>query len=93
MVTRRRKRNAAAGGKLIPAKVRVSKDGTVRVFVNPKHLRRSNPQQAFNVYIGTKKIDTVFYDSDMSAADVKRSLVNHDGYDSRIKVVKAKKPK
>jgi hypothetical protein len=49
VVLRKRKavtqrRNAASTGKLIPAKVRVSKDGTVRVFVNPRHL---NPNDDF----------------------------------------------
>jgi hypothetical protein len=45
-------------------------------------------QAAFNVYFKGKKVTTVFADSDMTAADVKRGLVNHDGYSSSVKVVK-----
>ena len=40
--------------------------------------------QAWNVYSGGKKIDTVFYDSNIDKEDVKRGLVDHDGYDSNI---------
>ena len=42
--------------------------------------------QAWNVYLNGKLIDTVFFTPDMGADDVKRSLVNHDGYDSGITV-------
>ena len=45
---------------------------------------------AYNVYIGRKLIDTVFQSGSSTAAEVKRSLVNHDGYDPRIKVTKQK---
>lgn len=48
---------------------------------------------AFNVYnIDGKLIDTVF-DSETDPAEVKRSLVNHDGYDHNIRVTKCRKPK
>lgn len=49
--------------------------------------------QAFNVYLNGKLIDTVFY-SDSAKVDideVKRSLVNHDGYNPAIVVRKEKK--
>ena len=48
---------------------------------------------AFNVYLRGKLIDTVFYSDKATETvdDVYRSLVNHDGYDSRITVVKARK--
>lgn len=55
----RRKRNAVSTGKLIPAKVRVSKDGTVRVFVNPRHLK--NPADTI-VYISRIKLDRQGYE-------------------------------
>jgi hypothetical protein len=48
--------------------------------------------KAFNVYLNGKLIDTVFYSdsSNETCEDVKRSLVNHDGYDSAIVVKKQK---
>lgn len=46
---------------------------------------------AFNVYNSMGKlIDTVF-DNEKDPAEVKRSLVNHDGYDSNIRVTKVRK--
>jgi len=46
--------------------------------------------QAFNVYLHDKEIDTVFYEANtkITVEEVRDSLVNHDGYDSRIKVRK-----
>lgn len=41
----RRVNAASSTGKMIPAKVRVSKDGTVRVFVNPKYLPQLGDRQ------------------------------------------------
>ena len=47
---------------------------------------------AFNVWLNNKLIDTVFYSSlpartiKASIEDIYNSLVNHDGYDSNIKV-------
>ena len=43
--------------------------------------------KAFQVFLNGKWIDTVFMDDDMTAKDVKESLVNHDGYPSKIGVV------
>ena len=50
-------------------------------------VKRSS--RAFDVYLNRKWIDTVFYDRDslVTYDDVKRSLVNHDGYDPNIIVV------
>lgn len=45
---------------------------------------------AYRVSLHGKNIDTVF-SSQSSADEVKRSLINHDGYDSAIKVSKARK--
>lgn len=46
--------------------------------------------QAFNVYLNEKEIDKIFYndDSRVTVEDVYHSLVDHDGYDYRIVVVK-----
>jgi hypothetical protein len=51
--------------------------------------------QAFNVYLGKKLIDTVFYSASakVDTEEVRKSLINHDGYDSRIKVVKCRRQK
>ena len=59
----------------------------------PYHIRLSatpNPSQAFDVFLDGKHIDTVFYGADVTVDvdEVKRSLVNHDGYDSDIEVKK-----
>ena len=45
---------------------------------------------AFDVYLKGKHIDTVFYDADMSALDVRRSLIDHDGYNECIIVYRCK---
>jgi hypothetical protein len=46
--------------------------------------------RAFNVYLGRKKIDRVFYKvrprEKLSADDVRRSLIEYDGYDPDIRV-------
>lgn len=48
---------------------------------------------AFNVYFKGRIIDTVFYSPNTkeTPSDVKRSLVEHDGYNSAIVVRKARK--
>lgn len=45
---------------------------------------------AWEVWQGRKHIDTVYFSPNMSASEVKRSLVNHDGYDNDIKVHKSR---
>lgn len=47
--------------------------------------------QAWNVYLCNRKIDTVFFTKVCSKEFVKDSLINIDGYDKRIKVCKARK--
>jgi hypothetical protein len=42
--------------------------------------------KAWNVYLDGDEIDTVFYDANNDAEDVRRSLINHDNYDPRITV-------
>lgn len=46
--------------------------------------------QAFKVFLGKKAIDTIFYGDDQKVTreKVKKSLVDHDGYDPRITIVK-----
>ena len=48
---------------------------------------------AYDVYLNGKLIDTVFQSDPSNPEDVKRSLVNHDGYDSEIVVKKARRKK
>ncbi len=45
---------------------------------------------AWDVYLNGKLIDTVFYDSGCDADYVRRGLIDHDGYDYRIVVRKAR---
>ena len=52
---------------------------------------KENPATAYNVYLGTKHIDTVFQSGTSSADEVRRALINHDGYDRRIRVTKARR--
>ena len=40
--------------------------------------------KAWNVYLERKIIDTVFYDEDIDAEEVKEGLVDHDGYNPGI---------
>jgi len=49
--------------------------------------------KAFDVYLLGTCIDTVFYgdDAPVDAEEVRRSLIDHDGYDSQITVVRFKK--
>lgn len=47
--------------------------------------------QAWNVYLHGKKIDTVFCSPTDDAGDVRRSLINHDGYDVSITVRRSNK--
>lgn len=51
--------------------------------------------QAFNVYLKNKQIDKIFYgdNTKVDKEEVKKSLVNHDGYDSGIRVTKERKKK
>lgn len=42
--------------------------------------------KGWNVYLNGKCIDIVFFDKDCDSDYVRRSLVEHDGYDYRIVV-------
>lgn len=41
----------------------------------------------WRVFLGNKLLDIVFYDRDMDADEVRRSLISHDHFDDRISVV------
>lgn len=38
----------------------------------------------WNVYLGKKLLAAVFFVPSMNAEDVKRALVNHDGFDASV---------
>ena len=44
--------------------------------------------QAWNVYVGTKLFDTVYFQDGIAASYVTNSLIDHDGYPANINVVK-----
>ena len=44
-------------------------------------------QRAFDVFIGKKLIDTVFAQG-YTAEEMRESLINHDGYNPEIRVIK-----
>jgi hypothetical protein len=48
---------------------------------------------AYDVYLNNKLIDTVFQSGPSTPEEVKKSLINHDGYDPGIVVKKARKKK
>ena len=58
--------------------------------MNPRRTVRRNDHIAFDVYLGSKNIDTVFYSAGdrVTTDEVKRALVGHDGYDPNIRVVR-----
>ena len=45
---------------------------------------------AWNVYLNNRLIDRVFYMENCDREYIRNGLINHDGYDSRIEVFKAK---
>ena len=45
---------------------------------------------SWDVYLGRKCIDTVWYTKICDAEYVRTSLINHDGYDYRITVQKGR---
>lgn len=46
---------------------------------------------AYDVYQKGKVIDTVFFDGCMSAREVEKSLIEHDGYPCNIRIKKVRK--
>jgi hypothetical protein len=51
----------------------------------------NHKQRAFDVFLNSKEIDTVFA-TGYDAEEMRRSLINHDGYDSRIVVKRVAVP-
>jgi len=49
---------------------------------------REKKTNAWNVSLKRKNIDRVYYDANIKKEDVKKSLVEHDGYDPDIKLNK-----
>ena len=49
--------------------------------------------KAYKVWLGNKHIDTVFWVDNSDKEEVKRSLINHDGYDPAIEVTQERKRK
>lgn len=46
--------------------------------------------QKWNVYLYGKLIETVFFCKEMSCSSVKLALINHDGFNCQIQIVKGK---
>ena len=61
----------------------------INVGLNPKMVK-AKKTEFFGVYLKGKKIDIVNF-TGYTSAEVKESLINHDGYDSRITVRKINK--
>ncbi len=49
--------------------------------------------KAYKVWLNNKHIDTVFWVDNSDKEEVKRSLINHDGYDPDIQVTQERKRK
>ena len=78
--------------RLIKRRVKKDTNPKRKVAKRKTAKRRSNPSDAFNVYSGRKLIDTVFAQKgSYTAAEMKKSLIEHDGYDYNITVKKARK--
>jgi len=45
----------------------------------------------WEVFLNGKYYDTVFFEADMDEDTVKKSLINHDNYDPRIRIYKEKR--
>jgi hypothetical protein len=51
-----------------------------------KNRHSKNPQVRWHVFLNGEIVDTVYFDKDMGADEVRRALVDHDGYDAGIEV-------
>jgi hypothetical protein len=73
--------------------MRVSKrqaSDLIRSMVEMRRADKAGSSVAYNVYLRGKLIDTVFQSGMSTVEEVKRSLINHDGYDPAIRVTKAR---
>jgi hypothetical protein len=61
---------------------------------NPEGLKigeeSENPSNAWDVFLHGENIDTVFYTEGNDAEDIRKSLIEHDGYDPDIEVKRRK---
>ena len=63
-----------------------------RFYTRPrKASKQRNSMIAWNVYLRGRRIDTIFYQPDYTADEIRRALIGHDGYDPAIKVKKQPK--
>lgn len=88
--------NALVGGENDKAKEYLSQYfnevGSKLISGQPQPTHPVNESYAFDVYKDGKIIDTVFYSGkNTTVEDIKKSLVDHDGYDSDIVVKKVRK--
>ena len=63
--------------------------GLIRSMGEMRRADKASSSVAYNVYLCGKLIDTVFQSGASTVEEVKRSLINHDGYDPAIRVTKA----
>lgn len=47
-------------------------------------------QVKWDIYLGKKKIDTVYYTPECTEEYVRESLINHDGYPDNINIRRSK---
>lgn len=50
-------------------------------------MNRNGNTRPWNVILNGRVIDTVWYTPNIDADSVRRSLINHDGYDAGITVL------
>jgi hypothetical protein len=84
-------REIGAGARHLPVDADVPPMDTVRVRGYEGEGMKMSKMTAWDVYLNRKRIDTIFYTADQAAEDVRRSLINHDGYDPGITVRKARR--
>ena len=59
------------------------------ISMERRRADKASSSVAYNVYLYGKLIDTVFQSGVSTVEEVKRSLIDHDGYDPAIRVTKA----
>jgi hypothetical protein len=63
--------------------------GLIRSMGEMRRADKASSSVAYNVYLYGKLIDTVFQSGASTVEEVKRSLIDHDGYDPAIRVTNA----
>lgn len=52
-----------------------------------KHkMHKEQTMKGWDVFFGSQLIDTVYFTASCDEAEVRRSLIDHDGYDRRIRI-------